>query len=176
MKCCSKCKQDKPEDAFYKDKRTSTGIKTQCKECILSKNQEWNKQNKQRKQEINKLWSKNNSERLNKKAREWYRENKEARQKYIADNREIRNFYNAQRRAIKAHSIPLWANLNAIKDIYTEAQRLEKLDGVKRHVDHIDPLQNKYVCGFHCESNLQILTAEENQCKYNKFTPYSVVF
>jgi 5-methylcytosine-specific restriction endonuclease McrA len=50
--------------------------------------------------------------------------------------------------------------------IYSESKRLTKESGVKHHVDHIKPLSKG---GRHHPSNLQILTAEENLKKSNKW-------
>lgn len=57
---------------------------------------------------------------------------------------------------------PKWANKDKIKEIYKN--RPKGFD-----VDHIIPLQGKFVSGLHVENNLQYLTVKENRSKYNKF-------
>jgi len=58
---------------------------------------------------------------------------------------------------------PTWANREAIDAIYAEARRTNMT------VDHIVPLRGKTVSGLHVESNLQLLTHEENARKGNRF-------
>ena len=46
MKLCSKCKQFKPLECFGKDKRSKSGLRSQCKQCekIYEKTRDHNKQ------------------------------------------------------------------------------------------------------------------------------------
>ena len=55
---------------------------------------------------------------------------------------------------------PSWANKEKIKQFY-----MNKPEG--HHVDHIIPLQGKYVSGLHVSENLQYLPAQENLLKNN---------
>jgi hypothetical protein len=90
---------------------------------------------------------------------------------YKKANRAKFNFINSRRRAAQLQATPKWLSefdLSYIKSIYIQAKQLEKLDGIKRHVDHIIPLKGKTVTGLHVPWNLQILTAEENVKKNNK--------
>lgn len=87
---------------------------------------------------------------------------------YIKNNDRI-NERKARRRAIECQAVVSWGNQEKIREIYRESKRLEQLDGIKRHVDHIIPIQGKNVCGLHIETNLQILTELENKRKGNSF-------
>lgn len=78
----------------------------------------------------------------------------------------------AKRRANKHNATPSWLTekqLSDIKSLYKLAKKLERLTGIKYHVDHIIPLKNdNLVCGLHVPWNLQVITSEENLKKYNK--------
>ena len=58
--------------------------------------------------------------------------------------------------------MPPWADMTAVAAVYKHAKALGKT------VDHIVPLNNRLVCGLHCEDNLRIVSAEENRRKGNK--------
>ena len=69
------------------------------------------------------------------------------------------------------HAVPPWAKKKYI-EIWYEMARLEGVrTGRAVHVDHIVPLTSKIVCGLHCEDNMQLLFAEDNVAKSNKFWP-----
>jgi len=74
----------------------------------------------------------------------------------------------AKRRALKCNAMPLWADIDKIRSIYIESQRITMETGIEHNVDHIIPLKGKLVCGLHVETNLRIITASENFKKSNK--------
>lgn len=74
----------------------------------------------------------------------------------------------AKRRTSEKQATPKWANLQKMEEFYIEARRLTETTDISYQVDHIIPLSSNVVCGLHCEDNLQILTAEENNKKNNK--------
>lgn len=57
----------------------------------------------------------------------------------------------------------------ALERIYAEAKRVSEETGIAHHVDHIIPLQGKTVCGLHVSWNLQVIPANDNRAKSNKF-------
>lgn len=151
------------------------------KERHLKNSKIWYENNKNRCLESNKIWYENNRERYLESNKIWYENNRESHLESMKIWRETNSdkvrAINAKRRSKKLKATPVWLSeydLNQIKSIYKEAIDLELKDGFKRHVDHIHPLQNKYICGLHVPQNLQILTETENCSKSNKFEPYVI--
>ncbi len=77
--------------------------------------------------------------------------------------------YVVQRMAATLKRTPVWVNRDVIAAVYETAGVL----GL--HVDHIIPLRGKLVSGLHVETNLQLLTPEENRRKGAKFDPWTFV-
>ena len=188
MKTCSTCKIQKDPEGFNKDKSKKDGLHGKCKACKVIYSAEYREVNREKIRENRAKYYEDNREKHKEKAIKWAKENPEyfraKNAKYREDNPEkCRANYakwakenpdkcralKAKRKAAKLQRTPAWADLTAIKAIYTEAQRLQALDGVLRHVDHVIPLQGEAVSGFHIASNLQILTAHENISKSNRF-------
>lgn len=128
---------------------------------------------KEYRQEASKQYYENNKEHVKEKHDEYDKNHPtahlEATKRFYKRNPHVRLAQNAKRRADLIQRTPIWSDLKKIEEIYRDAKRLEKEDGIKRHVDHIIPLRGKIVSGLHVPENLQILTAEENQKKTNKF-------
>jgi hypothetical protein len=78
-------------------------------------------------------------------------------------------FHANKRRTTKLQRTPAWADQEAIRAVYLEAQRLTRDTRVAHHVDHVIPLQGKRVSGLHVHNNLQILTGSENSKKRNHY-------
>lgn len=79
-----------------------------------------------------------------------------------------------RRRAAKLNAEPKWlseVHQEQITQTYTLAKDCEIITGDKYHVDHIVPLQGKNICGLHVPWNLQVLPADLNQSKSNKYDP-----
>jgi hypothetical protein len=95
--------------------------------------------------------------------------NRERNKAWLAANPGLGNFYSAKWREACRVATPPWADFQAIRRFYEEAQRLGARIGIPHVVDHIIPLQGRSVRGLHVETNLRIITASENSRKHNAF-------
>lgn len=159
-------------------------------EKVKLSTQRWREENADVFAEIKRIWRENNKEYLREKRKLQYEQNKEKenqqsraykdlhreeinskRAQFLRENPEINRAAAGRYRSAKRRAIPAWANFEKILEIYREAVRLTKETGIPHHVDHIVPLQSKWVCGLHVETNLQILTKSENSSKSNRHWP-----
>lgn len=174
MKKCSKCKELKSKDSFYKNKARYDGFCNFCKDCSKKK-----LVNKEKTKARHKKYQK--SEKGKKYFQEYYQKNKktyfERNKKWKEENIEkYREFWRktTKRQAWKEKHKAQQAKRRAKKLNATMSGYDKELEEIyancpkKYHVDHIIPLVNKNVCGLHVPWNLQYLTLEENLKKSNK--------
>lgn len=161
MKECKWCKKTKPFSDFYKSKTTKDGCQSHCKECHSTYNS-------------NKYYDnyEENRTRLSKYYYENHEKEKESRRKHYSRNKAkyLANFYKREEKIKNA--TPSWLTkemLLQIEEIYKQRLEISNKTGIEHHVDHIVPLQGENVCGLHVPWNLQIITAEENLRKSNKY-------
>lgn len=144
-----------------------------CVKCAIDAVSAWKTRNKEKVlasarvsygKNLEKEKEKNRRKRINGSAKKAYN-------KWSKENKSKLGSKCAKKRALKLCATPLWANKKAIEDFYITANMLGMHTGDHYHVDHIIPLKSKFVCGLHCEQNLQVLTRAENLLKGNRFKP-----
>ena len=192
MKRCTKCKTEKPVEAFSKHKTSKDGLRPDCKVCANAASKAWREANKARKAATNKAWREANKERHNAASKAWRKANPErqaaarkawleanperqaaARKAWCEANPEKRAAFRAKRRAAELQRTPPWltqGHQDQIVSIYAERDRLTDATGVQHHVDHIIPMQGENISGLHVPWNLQVLTASENCSKQNTWS------
>jgi hypothetical protein len=108
--------------------------------------------------EANKLWIK--------KSKMGYEYVKRSR----AKNPSLMHFANAKRHAAKMQRTPPWLNAGYWLEIHCVYEYCSALRGVglDYEVDHIIPMQGKFVSGLHAPWNLQVITGFENSFKGNR--------
>lgn len=172
MKKCKRCLAEKAFNLFRPDPRYKDGFGSWCIECHRQRNAEWAKENLKRLSKKAADWRVANLETARAANRKYKKRNKERLQKehaiWAQNNRDKRRQSIAKRKAARLRATPKWANQVAIAAIYREAT---SRDG-RWHVDHIVPLQSRWVSGLHCEANLQIILGSENESKRNFWWPH----
>lgn len=183
MPTCKSCQIDKPYTAFYVRKETGK-LKAECKDCVKERSKatywkdpeaqkEWHRQHyatgKKRPQVVTK-----------EKQREYnaskYQRNREkilaGVKKYQSENRAAANARKKAYKETKRGATPKWLTDHdklVIEQKYLLAGIHEWVTGMKWHVDHVIPLRGATVSGLHVPDNLQVILAEENLTKSNRF-------
>lgn len=187
---CTGCKKTLPENDFYKSYNNVRGkyyFKPKCKPCTNAENVE-RARNSKRCQDYQRKYRLENKERINAQTKQWIADNKERvrsansanyyancekRKQGVAawrrENAGLALSYMAKNRADRKQRYPIWANDSEIQRIYALRQSMSDYFKTDFHVDHIVPLKGRKVSGLHVHNNLQILTAEQNLSKGNKF-------
>jgi len=160
IRTCKGCMLSKPVSAFSKSKTSTYGLQIYCKSCSFA----WRNKNKEYLQACKKKYYQDNKDKIDIKKKAYTDKNRSKMNAYWA-------FFGAQRRASIFRATPSWACRAKIKVIYNHASLLNCWPGDKVHVDHIVPLKSEFVCGLHCEQNLQLLSNSENSSKGNYYWP-----
>jgi hypothetical protein len=172
MRCCNTCFEVKPLDQYMRYARDYGKI---CKPCIAKRKKAADIANKERLREQKRLYHLENKEHILAYQRQYREANKEKVQSFFKEYRKNNKHKilarNAKRKAAQLRAVPKWANDIEIQGFYKTSEGLSMLLGDYYHVDHIVPLQSKFVCGLHCESNLRVLSAKDNLSKNNRTWP-----
>jgi hypothetical protein len=170
VKTCGRCSFEKLISEFSNDKSRKDGKNPRCKSCDSVYFA--NRPNKTREKEV----ERRESGRYNDYYVNWRKSNKEKirdfNKNYRLLNSDKRNSLESKRRAAKLNATPSWLteqHLVQIEAIYSHARDCRLVTGEPYHVDHIVPLQGRNVCGLHVPWNLQVLPADVNVRKNNRY-------
>jgi hypothetical protein len=151
-------------------------LDNECRNCSNARSSNYRTNNIDKELSRDKKYKEQNKETISINRIAKYKLNPEAEIQKVRNwqklNSDKVNATQAKRRASKLQATPKWLTteqLIKIAEFYTIAKQLEQETGIKHHVDHIVPLQGINVCGLHVPWNLQVITAQENISKSNKY-------
>ena len=157
LKECAHCKEIKGLSHFGNNIRQHDGLHYWCRDCCKNAK----KENKEAYAKQQKEWAAINKDTINSKRRVYRSKNPEKVMTMLS-----------KRRAAKLQAVPSWGNnwleKLLIEEMYLVSKTRSIVTGIQHEVDHIIPLQNEIVQGFHCSANLRVVTQSENASKCNK--------
>lgn len=174
MKICCRCKIEKPFTEYHKcnTRLGKGGIYPRCKQCKKETQKQYRDANLEKVKERTRLSVAKHRLLYPGKAKESERQ---TRAKYPDKYKELTKIYSTRQRVKRGrhrdNALPIWRDEEKIEVIYSISELKTICLGTRHHVDHIVPLVSKYVCGLHCEHNLQVLPAKENISKGNRWWP-----
>lgn len=162
LKQCTKCFVWKVRsDDFYKSDTSYDGRESWCKTCKNIQGKKYYSKNKDKHSQLTQQYYENNKVEISQKFRDRYKNDPEFRKQKL-----VQYYLREERTKL---CTPNWVKPDDLTPFYEEARRKTEETGIKHHVDHIIPISHDLICGLNCPSNLQVLTAEENLRKSNKF-------
>lgn len=159
---CVECKAfrnrncNSPKKKAYKKKWLDSN-----RDKVNAYGREYTKRHPEKRRAAEKSWKERNAD----KVKEY---NRKSGKKWSSNNKGTRAASVRARQIAKLQRTPPWADLEAIAEIYREAQRITAETGIPHEVDHIYPLQGRTVSGLHVSWNLQIIPRSINRSKGNK--------
>ena len=186
IKLCKSCLSLKEKTNFSKCSKRADGYSHECKECF-SKNRPSRAGSEKSKESWKKYYAENADGLKQRRkgcpaTREYaairYIKNRE---NHLLQSRDYRKTASAKamhaerqkrRDQAKRRASPPWLSEEHIKsmaDLYWLSQDLKLVAGQEYHVDHIVPLRGRKICGLHVPWNLQILPADMNLKKSNRY-------
>lgn len=178
-KVCTGCKNEKSLSEFYGDGRAKDGKQSRCKVCHNAKQRSEEGNAKRRENydpEDRRLSYEKHKDRARVQSRKYYQNTKDKKLAYgklhYQQNKAKYAEYTRTRQAKLLQRTPPWLSESQkaeLQDFYWLAKDLTAVSGQTYHVDHIVPLQGKNVCGLHVPWNLQVLPADINLSKGNRY-------
>ena len=158
---------------------------TSGKELRKQATLKWRSKNTDKVKQHKKTEYENNKQCYIDKAKDWASDNwdivKETKRRWASNNRPYGAMKRRERTARLRKALPVWADITYVKDLYENCAEFNQILrdfglSEKYTLDHIVPIKSDFVCGLHCEFNLQILTLEDNSSKNNRHTEISYDF
>jgi hypothetical protein len=178
MTTCSRCKLEKSDSYFSKNRNKKNRLNAWCKACWV----DYRRENAAYYATYQVRYRAENPEYIAALNADWMSRNadhqRRMKKRYRAEKPHVQAALNAKYRASVKRATPSWADLKAIEGLYEEAARMTRETGIEHHVDHFYPLQSKVMCGLHVETNLRVIPAKINQAKGNRvrvWTPPSII-
>ena len=117
-------------------------------------------------------YRKANIDEINIRRRANKEQNRRDTARWIKANSGVVNAWNKKRYASKMKRTPAWLtpiDFERMENEYKLATLQSKITGTIWHVDHIIPLQGKYVSGLHVPANLRAIPGADNIRKRNSY-------
>ena len=157
MPLCTWCHKVKPVPDFERDKTSRTGVRCRCRECERARRKELRKDKPGHRAAYMKKWREDHPN-----------TNREIQRRYRVQNADKRAAIDARKRLVRDHELSRRDEPQIILK-YAEARQRSRDEGVAYHVDHQVPLNGENVCGLHVSWNMEVMRADLNIAKSNKF-------